>query len=218
MSGGGYIYVIEFSNGTVKVGRSAEVTERIKVHDATARSFGLSIISKWTSPLHRDWKDNEEKLKALAEELGGVPNNGEYFAGLSFGLIAAAAAGLPFEPPGLEAERAPQRKPDWLAASVASGVVRCAAGDWTPDEMVASLSDDIIRRDPGLTRLLVERHVRRNLSAGLRKLAPEAFASAPAASERGPEPPEPSPSPPAGAPRLPSSGPAVIQVDLARAA
>jgi hypothetical protein len=97
----GHVYVIAFSGGTVKVGQTQNLVSRMAVHKASARNFGQTVTAFWTSPLHTEWLDNEEALKAAASELGGVPVSSEYFSGVDFAALTERARELPFTVPDL---------------------------------------------------------------------------------------------------------------------
>jgi hypothetical protein len=96
---GGYVYVIEFGNGTVKVGHTRAIANRLNTHERTARSFGLKVSRCWESPCHDGWLENERELMRLARELGGVPTTPEYFNGVSFDALVEKAGELPFPAP-----------------------------------------------------------------------------------------------------------------------
>jgi hypothetical protein len=95
----GYIYVIAFDNGTVKVGRTGDKKVRLNAHKSDARRYGLTVTNSWVSPLHTEWHANEDALKKIAAGLGGTPLKAEYFSGVSFAAVADQAAGLTFTPP-----------------------------------------------------------------------------------------------------------------------
>ena len=92
----GCIYVIEFSNGTVKVGRSSTPDTRLATHRSQGRKFGADITDQWVSPRHAEWHANEAKLISIAKELGGTPAAAEYFTGVAFADITERARDLPF--------------------------------------------------------------------------------------------------------------------------
>lgn len=95
----GYVYVIAFDSGLIKVGQTKNARTRFNTHQRTARSFGLTVADRWESPLHVGWLENERALKRIASELGGKPTTPEYFSGVSFGALTEKARDLPFEPP-----------------------------------------------------------------------------------------------------------------------
>jgi predicted transcriptional regulator len=45
----GFLYAIEFSDGTVKVGRSSDPDSRLSAHRSAAAGFGLSETRRWVS-------------------------------------------------------------------------------------------------------------------------------------------------------------------------
>lgn len=92
----GHIYVLAFDNGTVKVGRTQDVRQRLGAHRSGARKFGLTIAREWVSPCHAEWRQNEDGLKALAVTLGGIPLSAEYFKDVDFDALAARALELPY--------------------------------------------------------------------------------------------------------------------------
>lgn len=72
MSNLGYLYVIEFSNGTVKVGRSDTPQNRIASHRHAAQAFGARVQRVWVSDGHEHSNLTEAKLlERLPEPLCG---------------------------------------------------------------------------------------------------------------------------------------------------
>ena len=94
----GFVYVIEFSNGTVKVGRTENPDSRMSAHAAAGKKFGALITDKWLSPQHSEWLANETRLKGIAAELGGTVAAQEYFTGVGFADVVARAQELTFTP------------------------------------------------------------------------------------------------------------------------
>lgn len=95
----GYVYAVAFSHGTVKVGQTADIGGRLNTHRCNARSFGVTVTDWWVSPLHAEWRENEEALKAIARNLGGTPSSPEYFSGIEFAALVSEAVKLPFGVP-----------------------------------------------------------------------------------------------------------------------
>lgn len=96
---GGYIYLMAFDNGIVKVGcaRCAKnIGRRLKTHAVGAHNFGITVIEKWVSPPHAGWAGNEDALIQAAHDLGGKPMTREYFKGVSFEALLEKARQLPF--------------------------------------------------------------------------------------------------------------------------
>ena len=92
----GYVYVMAFSNGTVKVGQTQNAGRRLSSHKSSARCFGLAVTGEWVSPLHAEWHANERALKEIAAGLGGTPVSLEYFSDIDFDVLVARARKLPF--------------------------------------------------------------------------------------------------------------------------
>jgi hypothetical protein len=94
----GCVYVVEFSNGTVKVGRSQSPSARLAAHRTDGRKFGADLTGQWVSPEHAEWIGNETQLKIIARDLGGKTNSAEYFTGITFADVVARAQELTFTP------------------------------------------------------------------------------------------------------------------------
>lgn len=103
---GGYVYVIAFDNGTVKVGCTQKVANRLGAHKRDGRKFGIAIADSWVSPLHVEWEPNEDALKSITARHGGTPawTGAEYFTGADYALVVDAATQLPFTSPDEGAE------------------------------------------------------------------------------------------------------------------
>jgi hypothetical protein len=89
---GGYVYVVLFSDGTVKVGSSADPASRLAIHRADAACFGITIPDYWVSPWRHGFGAIERFLLGTLERLGATARAGrEYFADLDFERAVAAA-------------------------------------------------------------------------------------------------------------------------------
>lgn len=113
---GGYVYVIEFSNGVIKVGRTQNPEGRLSAHRGNARKFGAQVTNSWVSPLHEDWRENEHRLIGIAWALGGEVRGEEYFTGAAFDAMVRGASALRFTPPSPEALR--ERREDMLLGAL----------------------------------------------------------------------------------------------------
>lgn len=82
----GHVYAVEFSNGTVKVGRAVSPEKRILNHQTTAAAFGVSIVRKWISE-SCDAQGVEERLIASLTERGATVSGREWFTGVPFDEI-----------------------------------------------------------------------------------------------------------------------------------
>lgn len=113
---GGYIYVVEFNNGSLKVGRTANPRARLAHHRDHAKSFGIVCLKGWISPLHEEQVSNERDLISLMNRRGGRARRREFFAGVQFKDAVAMARTLPFTP--VDSERhlreAEEARRPWL--------------------------------------------------------------------------------------------------------
>jgi hypothetical protein len=89
----GYLYVIGFSSGPVKVGQTADPRRRFAEHRRDAGAYGVKISNFWISIAHSNYLANEVELIDLC--LGfGTPVKREYFHGADFDVVARGAADL----------------------------------------------------------------------------------------------------------------------------
>lgn len=177
----GHVYALQFSDGTVKVGRTEEAQDRLRAHEQTAKGFGLSVTGKWLSPEHAGWVENEGALKRLAGELGGTCRGSEWFAGVDFGELTARASGLKFpEPvkadeatwPGsgagpMVAEGKRHRTPGWLQQAVTRYAETSIPRDGIPVEQAVAELRKLAMSDRQLMRNLADDYVRSRLSSAL---------------------------------------------------
>ncbi|WP_141332204.1 hypothetical protein [Myxococcus sp. AB025B] len=105
---GGYIYVVHFSNGTIKAGRTITPERRLATHAHTAHSMGHTVSANWVSPAHINFMANEtillNQLRAIARESLAA----EFFTGIEFTEAVRIASSLTFTPD--TQERAAQRR------------------------------------------------------------------------------------------------------------
>jgi predicted GIY-YIG superfamily endonuclease len=181
MNAPGYVYVIAFSNGTVKVGRAQDALRRVAAHKGDARKFGHAINDCWTSPLHLEWYANEDTLKKLAVKFGGTPIRAEYFTGTDYAAIVNEALTLPFTPPAPEDAEASAEHGEDVPPELAAERKRVEALfalPRTPDPELSAWAEVLVRagrRAAG--RYLAERMV------AAAKPTPEQYAAAAAALE-----------------------------------
>lgn len=93
----GHIYIVEFSNGTLKAGSArTPVERRIKAHRQNATALGLTVLRTWVSPLHMaPLKTEAELLRRLKALATGVPRR-EYFVGVPFARAVEEAETMAF--------------------------------------------------------------------------------------------------------------------------
>lgn len=95
---GGYLYVIEFSTGVIKVGRTNDLDKRMNIHVKTAKLHLVSIARSWVSRRHLNFWENEGALIFYCREIYGEPIVGnEAFANADFDDIKDMAESLPFD-------------------------------------------------------------------------------------------------------------------------
>jgi hypothetical protein len=87
----GYVYVLEFSSGRLKVGFTTNIKARLASHATTAKAYGASITRTWNSPYHEEAGANEKLILAKCRSTVGVEAEGEYFAGASWDDVVAYA-------------------------------------------------------------------------------------------------------------------------------
>jgi Homeodomain-like domain len=66
----GYVYVIEYSTGAVKVGSTRDPRGRIQNLEWTAAQFGVTVARGWLSDGDEDYREREQDLIAVASGLG----------------------------------------------------------------------------------------------------------------------------------------------------
>ncbi|MGY1672177.1 hypothetical protein [Geodermatophilus sp. SYSU D00710] len=107
----GYLYVIEFSLGVVKVGETNTPQARASFHERDVARFGGTMTRWWLSDLHLNYRENEAELIAAGRRLGRLLGGSEYFADCSFDDLVAVAqrlqAASPIERPGDETAETP---------------------------------------------------------------------------------------------------------------
>lgn len=93
--GEGYVYVLGFGSGIVKVGYTRDPVGRPRTHQATAEAFGDSLVSQWMSPPHLKYHANEAALiRFCADRAEGA--TGKEFFRIPFATVKTFAESLPF--------------------------------------------------------------------------------------------------------------------------
>lgn len=87
----GHVYVLQFSDGTVKPGFSTSPESRLRSHRNAAACFGFCIERLWVSPDHHDAAENELALLAEARRTASAVRKAEYFTGLDFDALVEFA-------------------------------------------------------------------------------------------------------------------------------
>jgi hypothetical protein len=172
---GGYVYVLRYDDGLVKVGRTRDARSRLTGHATTGRVFGRQLAEWWVSPPHDGWRENEKTLVSFAADLG-APVAAEYFPGISFDDLVARAKTLSFRAPDPAAAKAASRQePPELDRFIKSAQAQIRWGGLTEDEAAEQLAEWITGAAPGFARVLIERCVRDMLTAPAEDLPASLF-------------------------------------------
>jgi hypothetical protein len=92
----GYVYVLGFQSGLIKVGYSGSATKRIQQHRKHASSYGNPATGEWISPLHKGALANEQKLIGYCRRSGSLAFGNEWFNGVTFADVVGFAGKLSF--------------------------------------------------------------------------------------------------------------------------
>lgn len=92
--GSGYIYVIEFSNGTIKVGNTTDPASRLGSHASTASAFNITADRVWISSPHATYIRSENRLIEATAHIAGGRRRREYFSGVSFETVRDLAQSI----------------------------------------------------------------------------------------------------------------------------
>jgi hypothetical protein len=88
-----YLYVVQFNDHVIKVGRSSKVVQRIKQHRREARKIGASIQKIWISFPYMSVAD-EAKLIAFCKDRWPLIQGFEYFLTTDFDAVVDYATEL----------------------------------------------------------------------------------------------------------------------------
>jgi predicted GIY-YIG superfamily endonuclease len=94
MNNKGHLYVIEFSTGVIKVGRSVNPATRLKEHTREAGRYGVTVLNAWASAEHEGIVQSERQLVDYARTQGTEAGGYEYFKGASFDAIKEYAESI----------------------------------------------------------------------------------------------------------------------------
>ncbi|MEO3856194.1 GIY-YIG nuclease family protein [Acrocarpospora sp. B8E8] len=94
----GHVYVIQLSNGTIKIGMTANPCQRVEQHLKQAGPFELRIVRLWLSIAHRNPVQVEKLLLGFARENSKGQILDEYFKGLNCDAMVEFARGVQFAP------------------------------------------------------------------------------------------------------------------------
>lgn len=88
---GGYLYVISFDNGTVKVGSTINPSRRVRTHQMSAAQFGITILDLWVSPEIDGYIRAEKRLISAASLMSTGVALREWFHGVDFHTLVRSA-------------------------------------------------------------------------------------------------------------------------------
>lgn len=80
----GYVYVIEFVSGVVKVGKTIRPEARLRSHAGYAEAHGGGVLQSWVSEQIRLCGEAEQELIGYCKRRGELAFGREYFRGISF--------------------------------------------------------------------------------------------------------------------------------------
>lgn len=91
------IYLLELSNGSIKVGRSVRLADRLRTHDTWIAAAGLYVTQSWTCSV-QDSDEVEAQVLATFQRMPGVQlvAGRETFTGLSFFVAITLARDVCF--------------------------------------------------------------------------------------------------------------------------
>ncbi|MET7795691.1 hypothetical protein [Streptomyces decoyicus] len=95
----GYVYVVGFQSGLVKVGMSGKPKIRLSKYVKDGIIHGNPVTQTWLSPPHMQHVANESRLIKYCASRGLLATGrerGEYFTGLDFDTVRAFAQSLEF--------------------------------------------------------------------------------------------------------------------------
>lgn len=89
-----HIYVVEFDQGTIKVGQTAHPENRMRGLMLNAQKFRIGMLRHWTSEEHMGAFLNEKTLIRWCAERAKEVHGEEWFTGLTFEEVKAAALSI----------------------------------------------------------------------------------------------------------------------------
>jgi len=91
----GVCYIVLFSNGFVKGGKTQDILKRYKIHKSTAAALGISVKRTFYTEPHPAYHSNEKRLLSALSEIS-EEHIGEFFRGLTEASAIEALAALGF--------------------------------------------------------------------------------------------------------------------------
>lgn len=90
----GYVYVLLFMNGTVKVGRTTNPTARITSHRHDADAHGNPLTNYWVSKKLVNMEEAEHRLIAYCQDRGTCVAGKEWFRAVPYMELVDFAIGM----------------------------------------------------------------------------------------------------------------------------
>jgi predicted GIY-YIG superfamily endonuclease len=95
LAGEGFLYVIAFTTGTVKVGQTEDPRQRLNTHQAEAAVFGVGATAYWISQSHSNFKTNETLLIEQCRKVSGRSRR-EYYHEIGYERAVQFALALDY--------------------------------------------------------------------------------------------------------------------------
>ncbi|WP_250029857.1 GIY-YIG nuclease family protein [Paractinoplanes maris] len=92
----GYLYVLEFSTGSIKVGLTEDPKRRLGQHLGEARAFGVYITNYWISPSCHNFVSNETRLINACGRVSKQRSRKEYFHDVPYATAVGFANELTY--------------------------------------------------------------------------------------------------------------------------
>ncbi|MFY1597358.1 hypothetical protein [Micromonospora sp. WMMD737] len=90
--GGEHLYVLQFDNGVIKVGRTGDPRTRHERHERDCGRYGLTIKRRWVSEEWQGAQWAERQLIAVCAKIGRrTPAGREYFRDVPFSIACQQA-------------------------------------------------------------------------------------------------------------------------------
>lgn len=123
----GVLYILEYGDGMIKVGRSAQPQKRVEhLVLQVARLAGVSFVRGWMSPAHSNYIDNEAALIGRGQYWATTVRGNEYLLGVKFETLVKFAGTLVYD--------APLQGPESLWRGGMFGPTPSIAPDGPPDD------------------------------------------------------------------------------------
>lgn len=90
----GYVYVLLFMNGVVKVGRTTKPTARINSHRYNGDAHGNPLTNYWVSKKLVNMEEAEHQLIAYCQDRGTPVAGKEWFRAISYMELVDFASGI----------------------------------------------------------------------------------------------------------------------------